>query len=327
MNSRTMSTSTINSTIKGKAYEYASIIALIELVQPLRPVEVVESSSLAIAKARYIDDISETERAEMLLSAKAGIGTIISMEPKIIEDGDDTLTVSLQPDNVARLGDVRDVLIIRRSIEWEVGVSVKHNHEALKHSRLSARLDFGQSWYGIPASQAYFAEIEPIFTMLQEMKTQGRLWRELPDKEQTVYLPILEAFMRELNREYRETGDDVTEGLVKYLIGSNGNDYYKLIHYRNRTTRVIPYNLYGTLNSASATSEPEATVPEIDLPTRIIELALKEGSKTTAILTMDNGWSISFRIHNASSRVESSLKFDIKLIGQPSSLFFVDVAW
>lgn len=87
----------------------------------------------------------------MLSSAKAGIKTIIKLEPRIIEDGDDALTVSIQSDDVGKLGDVRDVLIIRRDIKWEIGVSVKHNHEALKHSRLSTKLDFGASWYGIPS--------------------------------------------------------------------------------------------------------------------------------------------------------------------------------
>jgi hypothetical protein len=42
---------------------------------------------------------------------------------------------------------------------------------------------------------------------------------------------------------------------------------------------------------------------------------------------MDNGWQISFRIHNASSKVENSLKFDIQLTGQPTDLFFIDTPW
>lgn len=263
----------------------------------------------------------------MLASAKAGIGTIIEMEPRIVEDGSDTLTVTLQPDTVATGGDVRDVLIIRRSITWEIGVSVKHNHEALKHSRLATNLDFGNAWYGVPSSRAYFSEIQPIFTSLQSLKAKGTLWRELGNKEGLVYMPLLEAFMRELRRAYEAGGDDVTAGLIKYLLGSNGNDYYKLIHYNNHIARVIPYNLYGTLNQSSPSSIPSRVIADIQLPTRILDLSFKEGSKTTAVLTMNNGWAISFRIHNASSRVEPSLKFDIQLIGQPSSLFFVDVAW
>ena len=319
--------STINSTIKGKAYEYASVIALVEIVEPIRPVEIVENSSLLIARNRYLNDISEEERSDMLASAKAGIGTIIKMEPKIIEDGQDKLTVSLQSDDVAKLGDIRDVLIIRRDIKWEIGVSVKHNHEALKHSRLSTKLDFGKSWFGIPSSSMYFEEISLIFAELQNLKVRKVKWRELPDKEQSVYVPILNAFMGELQRAYEKYGDDVTSGLVKYLLGSNGNDYYKLIHYKNHTARVIPFNLFGTLNQSSNSTDPDSVIPDMDLPTRIIELSFKDGSRTTVHLTMNNGWAISFRIHNASTIVEPSLKFDIKLLGQPSSLFFIDVAW
>lgn len=133
--------------------------------------------------------------------------------------------------------------------------------------------------------------------------------------------------MGELQRAYDTNRDDVTAGLIKYLLGSNGNDYYKLIHHNNHTARVIPYNLYGSLNQASSTRTPDTTIPNIELPTRIIELAFKDNSQTTVNLTMNNGWAISFRIHNASTTVEPSLKFDIQLVGQPSSLFFVDVAW
>ena len=83
----------------------------------------------------------------------------------------------------------------------------------------------------------------------------------------------------------------------------------------------------GTLNQQSQTSRPKISIPKINHPTRIIELAYKPGSKTTIELTMDNGWAISFRIHNASTIVEPSLKFDIQLIDQPAVLFYIDVDW
>lgn len=81
----------------------------------------------------------------MRKSATVGIKTIIEMEPKIVEDGSDDLTIFLQPDNIAKTGDIRDVIIIRRDIKWEIGISVKHNHAALKHSRLSQHIDFGKN--------------------------------------------------------------------------------------------------------------------------------------------------------------------------------------
>jgi hypothetical protein len=317
---------TTNSSIKGKAYEYACVLALQEIVSPIREIELEENGSLAIARSRYENDILDTERSEMLLSAKSGIETIIEMEPKIVEDGTDTLTVSLQPDNVAKaLGDIRDVLIIRRDIQWEIGVSVKHNHAALKHSRLSNDIDFGDKWVGVPCSQTYFDDILPIFTLLTELKTENKLWRDLDNKEDDIYIPLLTAFMNEFNR--LNSANNIVADLIRYLLGSNGKDYYKLIHHSNHTTTIIPFNLYGTLNQATTTTRPTIMLPAISLPTRIIELAFKDNSKTTLILSMDNGWQISFRIHNASSEVEASLKFDIQLVGQPTDLFYLDREW
>ena len=317
---------TTNSSIKGKAYEYACIIALVELVSPIREVEVVENDSLMVARSRYENDVSEQEKSDMLLSAKSGIQAIIEMEPKIIEDGEGTLSISIQPDNIAAsLGDIRDVLIIRRSIEWEIGVSVKHNHAALKHSRLSTKLDFGNAWFGIQCSQAYFAEIAPIFTRLATLNANGELWRNLMDKECAVYVPLLTAFVNEFNR--LNENHNITADLIKYLLGSNGKDYYKLIHNNNHTTTILPFNLYGTLNQAANKLQPNVAIPEIELPTRVIEMTFNKNSKTTVVLTMDNGWSISFRIHNASSIVEPSLKFDIQLQSKPENLFYLNREW
>jgi hypothetical protein len=131
----------------------------------------------------------------------------------------------------------------------------------------------------------------------------------------------------ELKTLYETNGSLVTRGLIQYLLGSNGADYYKMIHYENRITKVIPFNLFGSLNQSSSSSSPETKIPSLDLPTRIIDISLKENSQTTVILTMDRGWAISFRIHNASTIVEPSLKFDIQLVGQPANIFFIDAAW
>ena len=319
--------STVNSTIMGKAYEYAAVLAFLNRVSPIRPVTVVENSSLEIARSRYQNDISQTERAEMLASATSGVDVILKMEPRITEDGSDPIELLIQADNVAKTGDIRDVLVIRRDITWEIGVSVKHNHEALKHSRLSTRLDFAQLWLNLPTSSDYFSAIGPIFANLQDMKTKRLTWRSVEKKQELIYLPVLEAFMAEMKALYSVHGSAVTRGLVQYLLGSNGADYYKMIHYNHRVTRIIPFNLFGTLNEASGLNSPATKIPSMDLPTKILDISLKDNSLTTVVLTMDNGWSISFRIHSASTIVEPSLKFDIQLVGQPANLFFLDVSW
>lgn len=319
--------STVNSTIKGKAYEYAAALAFLQLVSPARAVSLTENSSMKIARDRFEKDISQSDRKEMLASATSGVEVILKMEPRILEYGNDTLELLIQSDDVARSGDIRDVLVIRRNLAWEIGVSVKHNHAALKHSRLSAKLDFAHLWFNLSTSTEYFSTIAPIFTSLQHMKEKGIAWKSVENKQQVVYLPVLEAFMKELKRLYSKHGSAVTQGLIQYLLGSNGADYYKLIHYNNRITRVIPFNLFGLLNQSSAVSDPEMTIPSMLLPTKIIDISLKPNSQTTVNLTMDHGWAISFRIHSASTLVEPSLKFDVQLIGQPANLFYVDAAW
>ncbi|MBO7054332.1 MAG: HaeIII family restriction endonuclease [Bacteroidales bacterium] len=316
---------TINSTIKGKAYEYACVVALDKIVSKYRKIAIENNESLKIAKDRF-EQITSKEKKEMLLSAHAGISSILQMEPRIIEDGKDTLSVSLQPDNVAKqFGDIRDILIIRRSIKWEIGVSVKHNHSALKHSRLSMNLDFGNEWTNTPCSKKYFTEIKPIFEQLTILKARNIKWNQISKKEDKVYVPILQAFIKEflrLNKQF-----NITNSLMKYLIGSNGRDYYKLIHTNKHITKVIPFNVYGTLNQSSSKQKPNIKIPKIILPTKILDLDFKEKSKTTIILTMNNGWAISFRIHNASTIVEPSLKFDVQLLGSPDALFYIDAKW
>lgn len=53
----------------------------------------------------------------------------------------------------------------------------------------------------------------------------------------------------------------------------------------------------------------------------------KLGSKNTLELYLDGGWKFSFRIHNALTKVESSLKFDIQIIGMPKIIISIDCRW
>lgn len=316
---------TNNSTTNGKAYEYACILSIKEIVSKYRNVKIVENSSMSIARERY-NTISDDEKQIMLKSAQAGINAILTMEPRIIEDGSDDLEISLQSDDAGIIGDVRDVLVIRKSIDWEIGISVKHNHYALKHSRLSMDLDFGKKWFNIPCSDEYFKEIKPYFQELKDLKQQKVMWRDIENKDERFYIPILKAFMNELNKKYKENGSEVTKRMISYLIGIN--DFYKLIGIDSqRITRIIPFNMYGTLNKPAKNNNPDQEVQILELPTRIVELDFKKNSSTTLELIMDNGWQISFRIHNASSKVEPSLKFDVQLIGQPTALFVIDMPW
>ena len=68
------------------------------------------------------------------------------------------------------------------------------------HSRLSHKLDFGKEWFEMPCSDEYWSAVEPIFDLLKEEKANGTKWSEIEDKNQKVYIPLLQAFIDEVNR-------------------------------------------------------------------------------------------------------------------------------
>ena len=270
-------------------------------------------------------DFQELKKIQAI-SALAGANAILELEPLILDDGDDELELKIQADEKGKEGDVRDVLIIRRNIEWEIGLSVKHNHFAVKHSRLSKGLDFGEKWYGIKCSEEYWNDVKPIFDYLEQEKSKESKWKDLPNKEDDVYYPLLMTFKGELDRQNKLYSKDIPKLMVEYLLGEF--DFYKVIGIDSkRITQVQSYNLRGTLNKEGVKRKRSIKLPIASLPTRIVSLEFKPGSKNTLELYLDRGWQFSFRIHNASSKVETSLKFDIQIIGMPTTIISIDCKW
>ena len=114
--------------------------------------------------------------------------------------------------------------------------------------------------------------------------------------------------------------------MVEYLIGIK--DYYKIVSYDNkRLTLIHTFNMHDTLNKPAKNKKSEISVPVIELPTRLIALEFKPNSTNTVEMYLDNGWQLSFRIHNASSKVEPSLKFDVQFIGMPVSILNFECKW
>ncbi len=117
-----------------------------------------------------------------------------------------------------------------------------------------------------------------------------------------------------------EHPDAIPAALIQYLVGRN--DFYKIIaDDSRRVSEIEGFNLNGTLNRASKTTRPETSIPKLSLPTCFLKIDYKKSSGNTILISCDEGWSISFRIHNASSKVESSLKLDIQLKGIPANFY------
>lgn len=310
---------------QGRAFEYACIIGLKDRIADKRPVMVDEKS--VIAAHRAWETQSETEKQTYLRAADAFIDTLFSAEPLILEcDGNDDLVVlSINKDSDAEGGDVRDIVITRKTIRWDIGLSMKHNHFAAKHSRLSAKIDFGKKWYGLTCDDSYRNTVKPIFARLQSLKEEKVAWHDMADKEDSVYFPIVNAFIKEMNRAY-ETDRTIPARLISYLLGIR--DFYKVVAIdKKQLTEFQSFNLRGELNKDGKKAKATLIIPKADLPTEIISLRFKPESKSTAELYLNNGWSLSFRIHNASTIVEPSLKFDIQFLGVPTNIITVNCMW
>lgn len=319
-------------TQNGKAFEYACVIGLYEKLKNGQKVTIEESAQIVTARKLY-DDVSEDMKQSLDAAANAAVRVIERLEPQLWNAcGNEPLYLSLQPDAAGMKGDVRDVLCIRKQNGWEIGLSCKHNHHAVKHSRLSDTIDFGKEWLGIPCSKEYFDKVVPLFSELREIRDTSKkegspaLWNDVTQKAEKYYIPVLQAFMDELNQIDRENPKRVPELLVHYLLGKN--DFYKVItDDKNRTTRVEAVNIMGTLNQIAGDEKSIAKIPVLKMPSQFYHIDFKSGSNNTIEVVCDEGWQISMRLHNASSRVEPSLKFDVNLISLPSSAYTQVEPW
>ncbi|WP_406589457.1 HaeIII family restriction endonuclease [Bacillus atrophaeus] len=312
-----------NQTKNGKALEYAFLNSLVQRLYN-DEIQIATSDQFKTAKEAYLS-FDQEKIEEMDKASLAGINELLKLEPGLLI-GESPLLLAIQQDSKGQVGDVRDVLAIRDAEEWEFGISCKNNHTAVKHSRISSSIDIGESWFGFNSTKEYFESINPLFQELGELKKKGVLWRDLEDKSEKYYKPVLDALNIELNALDNKYPGEIPKRLLSYLLGRN--DFYKaIVNTHNKTTEIQGFNFYGTLNKTVKRKKPQLKVPQLKLPNRFYDIHFKEGSNNTLMIVCDEGWTISARIHNASSRVESSLKLDVTIAGLPPTLYRQVVSW
>jgi len=283
----------------GRAFEYGVAVAMSQRL----PGPLITNPQLETAQVCFTN-CSEREQEKIFRAATEVAAFLCAHDENLTDSG---YTVGIQADQLGMRGDVRDIILSNPTLEQEIGISAKNRHVAVKHSRLSEHIDFGAEWFSEPCSPEYFHTVTPIFRELYSRQRRGELWRDIPDKKQRYYLPVLQAFQKELNALFQANPQKVANGLIRYLLGRI--DFYKVIK-ENGTVSILSFNLNGSLGWGN----------RLPLPADIIQIAPKPRSETTIFMVFDRGWSISFRIHNASERVEPSLKFDIAPIGFPSQM-------
>lgn len=284
-------------TDSGKAFEYQLAVELSKFLE--KPF--LDSTAKAIAKAAF-NAHSIVEQGKIQRAADEAVVFLANHDDRFKK----AVSVTLQDDKQGKLGDVRDVLV-NLSDGNPIGISAKNRHEAIKHSRLSGTIDFGKEWADYPCSTEYMKKIKPVFDDLRQKRTEGLLFRDIPDKENRYYLPVLMAFEDELRRLTEDFGQRFVTRMFQYLLGKH--DFYKVIK-ENGHVAIHSFNITGELKWGHTWKIPE----------RIESIGRKRGSSNTLIVSFLGGWQLSFRIHNASSKVEPSLKFDIQFIGMPHTI-------
>jgi len=309
----------------GKAFEFAIADAYENALRKLG-IRVFHEEDEPYSTARemyYALDVEERKWFDK--SAEETFDTLTKLEAGLTAQAhsrNDVLKIRIASDREGQMGDVRDIIFSRAYSRWEIGISAKNNNDAVKHSRLSGELDFGESWFGVPCSRSYWEDIRPIFSYINKtiLRYPRIKWNDIgDDKISKVYLPLLRAFRKEIlhiNANY----EDIPKALISYLIGKY--PFYKVIKDdAHRLVILKAFNLDNKLSQKVNGMPARHKATQINYPSRIVELELLNGSDTTLGMIMDGGWEVSFRIHSASTLMERSLKFDINLLGNPPVLF------
>ena len=275
---------------RGKAFEYALALQFSEVLN-------IPLIGPAMEYAKQCYQMCD-QRESMIIAAR---------EAALFLDAYDTnlrqaTSIRLQSDSAGQTGDVRDLLL--ETFKGDIGISAKTNHYAIKHSRLSDRIDFGLQWADYPVSSRYWTAISPTFQQMMQWRDSGMMFRDIPNKDAVVYLPILIAFEDEFRRLCENFGQDFISKVFRYLIGKH--DFYKVIKER-KSVLIQSFNLTGTLEWGKRWT----------VPNEIEQIRRPAGFNNKLLITFTGGWQLSFRLHNARSQVEPSLKFDINFIGIP----------
>lgn len=296
----------------GKAFEYALLMAILKKVEEKHSVEITKNSSLENVKECF-DFFDSKEQQKYVIAASKAVKHLTQLEPILVNSD---IILSVQKDQKGRKGDPRDIIMLT-SKKWEIGISAKNNNDmSVKSPRLSPKLDFGKDWFNVPCSPQYCQSIDAIFKKIFLEKTNNNLtdWKELKNKKD-YYVEILDAFEPELCSLVNKIPSSA-KILCQYIIGKY--DYYLIMKFPTNV-KINAINMNSTLNQSFGKIKASIKLKPIKFPTEIENIQRKSYNKI--MITFDDGWRISFRLHNGSTKIQNSLKLEMKFEGLPPSLY------
>jgi hypothetical protein len=315
----------------GKAFELACLKGLEKIISVFGQrvkCQVIKNKSYEIANCFFDNLPSQKHKKILLLAGYKMAEKLVDLEPRLIcptKGFRDVIDLEIQPDEKGIHGDVRDVLALKlllrsEKVGWQIGISCKHNHKAVKHQRISPSIDIGAQWMNSPSDNIYFDEIMPVFNKIAYLQKSGKQkWLEIADKDIVVYKPLLEAISKQIRRLDELNGQAISSSFLAYLIGKK--DFYKVVLEGKKAVSIQGFNFNGTLNHPADNCPPKHRISVLKSPTKIYKIEFKNNYNNTIHIIMDEGWSVSMRIHNASTKIENSLKLDVQLIGIPQNQY------
>lgn len=281
--------------ISGKAWEYG----LARSFARHMGIPLEENNPSRYGRHSY-EQVDEQEQTAISVAADKAASFLIN-HGKIVSQC--PMHIIMQGDKRGCEGDVRDLII--ETAGHAIGISAKNRHADIKHPRIARKIDWPKEWMGVNATSSYWNDIDPIFTMLATSKFKK--WSNLPDKETNVYMPLLSAFKKELERQHEKRPACIAENFMKYMIGRD--DFYKIAK-NNDQVSVQSFNMDGSLHWGEKVAWPD----------KIVNIEMRQGSKTTLEIIFRQGWALKLRLHNAEGVLTPSLKFAVGLYGQPTTL-------
>jgi hypothetical protein len=283
----------------GSAFEYALFAAIARRIR----VTPLEDEALERARKKYE---GSSQRSHLLRCAERAVQYLLRADKRL--ESKEPKTLSLNSSRAAQSQhDVRDIVLEGNSAT--IGFSCKVNNQDLRHSRLARKLDFIKEWDldENGASPAYWKGVSPVFDRLHELRERGLDWVDeyptLATRRRLVLAPVLDAWESEMRRVVN-VDSSVPERLCRYLLGSKS--YWKVVSGR-RAVLVQKFNLEGDMPGEKLT-----------MPGSILGISIRDTSSVRErIVTCDEGYAFGFRLHTASSHIESSLKFAVKGLKLP----------
>jgi hypothetical protein len=191
-------------------------------------------------------------------------------------------------------GGVADI-VIRQGQQVLMAVSLKFNHDALKHPRpYSMAVSCGFPRLSVQDREHRAAMVSAVSPLVQAANKQGaELFRELPEQTRDMYELVVKACVHSLRGWTRAEGSRVAANLFRFIVGSG---YFKVIAPRDERMPIV-------VQDFTKVTCPTALVAEAD------------GSYLQ--LFFNNSWHVRMRLHSASSRInvegnQIALKFDAR---------------